>query len=295
MILTPNGTLWKWRCNHYVSTSAKKGRVKTRCAYSVSLYTGTFFSKSHLSAEIICKFVNFWLYKTPLTVISQQLHITGHCTLIDWAHFCREVCVKEMLENRQPIGGEGKTVEIDESKFGKRKYNKGKRVEGIWVFGAFDRETGQCFMVPVERRDSATLLPIIRDWILPGSTIISDCWKAYDCLNDYGYEHLQVNHSLNYKDPETGAHTNSIEGSWAQAKKGIPSGGRRKYFMAGYLARFMFLRMCKAKGLDPFIEFCRSAGRLYNPLIPVPEEEDEEEGVDDAEEKGVDDDEEEED
>jgi len=36
------------------------------------------------------------------------------------------------------------------------------------------------FLVVVENRTADTLLQVIRDWILPGTTIISDCWKAYD-------------------------------------------------------------------------------------------------------------------
>ena len=42
----------------------------------------------------------------------------------------------------QQLGGEGEVVEIDESKFGKRKYNKGKRAKGQWVFGGIQRSNG---------------------------------------------------------------------------------------------------------------------------------------------------------
>ncbi|KAK9694844.1 ISXO2-like transposase domain [Popillia japonica] len=120
------------------------------------------------------------------------------------------------------LGGPGIVVEIDESKFGRRKYHKGHRIEGQWVFGGFERGTGRVFMVPVEQRGTNTLLPIIKQWIKPGTTIISDCWKAYDVLHQEGYEHLKVNHSITFKDPETGAHTNSIESSWRAARLTTP-------------------------------------------------------------------------
>jgi hypothetical protein len=43
-------------------------------------------------------------------------------------------------------------VEIDESKFGRRKYYKGYWVEDQWVFGMFERGTGRVVMIPVEKR-----------------------------------------------------------------------------------------------------------------------------------------------
>jgi hypothetical protein len=58
-----------------------------------------------------------------------------------------------------------------------------------------------------------TLIRIIKDWILPGTTIIFDCWDSYDSLDEDGYQHLKVNHSITFKDSETGAGTNSIETS----------------------------------------------------------------------------------
>ena len=93
------------------------------------------------------------------------------------------------------------SVEIDKSKFGKTKFNLGRYIEGQWVFGGICRQ-----------RDKGTLLPIIRAHILPGTCVMSEMQKAYDCLKDEGYTtHLTVNHSLNIVDLDTGAHTQRIE------------------------------------------------------------------------------------
>lgn len=266
MVLYKNGVNYKWHCEHSVRDTHKK---KKKCGYRVSLNTGTFFAKAKLTYGEICKFIFFWLDNLPLTLIRKYSGISGPRTSVDWASFCREVTFDDLINNKKPIGGVGRTVELDESKFGKRKYHRGKRVEGQWVFGGYERETGCCFMVAVERRDAATLIPLIEEWVVPGTTIITDFWKSYDCISD-AYEHLKVNHSVNFKDPETGAHTNSIEGSWAHAKKSIPPGGRRKHFMPAYLAKFMYLRRCKKQGLDPFKEFCRIGGILYDATKPSP-------------------------
>ena len=60
------------------------------------------------------------------------------------------------------------------------KYFRGKRVEGQWVFGGVERDSHKCFLEPVEDRTAETLIQLIKDWILPGTTIISDCWKSYN-------------------------------------------------------------------------------------------------------------------
>ncbi len=46
-----------------------------------------------------------------------------------------DVCAQYLIDHAQKIGGVGKTVEIDESKFGKSKYNRGRiqgRSLGVW-------------------------------------------------------------------------------------------------------------------------------------------------------------------
>ncbi|GFW08984.1 putative isxo2-like transposase domain protein [Trichonephila clavipes] len=98
------------------------------------------------------------------------------------------------------LGGLDVIVEIDESMFGKRKYNRGKRVKGTWVFGGIESHQNkgllqvppilhlnQCFFHVVKDRSKDTLLASIKSNIKEGTTIISDCWKSYDCLEDEGF------------------------------------------------------------------------------------------------------------
>jgi hypothetical protein len=44
----------------------------------------------------------------------------------------RQLAADEVEENKGRIGGENVIVEIDESKFGKRKYHRGHPVEDAW-------------------------------------------------------------------------------------------------------------------------------------------------------------------
>ena len=109
-------------------------------------------------------------------------------------------------------------------------------MEGQWVFGGICRETRQFFMVPVPDHTSDTLLNIIKDYIEPGTTIISYYWKSYDCLGSEGYTHVKVNHKLNIVDPKTGARTNRIERHWHDTKNLVPKYSRIKAHFVGYLA-----------------------------------------------------------
>jgi len=106
-------------------------------------------------------------------------------------------------------------VEIDESKFGKRKYHRGHRVEGAWVVGGVERtEERRCFLVVVQDRSQETLLQLIKDNVAPGSIVHTDYWKGYDGMDrlfGFGYTHRKVNHSREFITAD-GIHTNTIEG-----------------------------------------------------------------------------------
>ena len=54
------------------------------------------------------------------------------------------------------------------------------------------------------------------------TTIVSNCWKAYRSLEEAGFEHLTVNHSIEFVDARTGAHTNTIERQWLEVRSRVP-------------------------------------------------------------------------
>ena len=126
------------------------------------------------------------------------------------------------------MGGEGKVVEVDESCFFKRKYNKGRILKQIWCFGMVERESGRLILEVVNKTDSSTLIPIIRKWVhLNTSCIISDEWKSYNQLKKLKYNCEKVNHSKNFVDKKNRKiHTQTIQNRWGQTKSLLGKRGR---------------------------------------------------------------------
>jgi hypothetical protein len=73
------------------------------------------------------------------------------------------ILIPKLMARQEKIGGNGMIVEIDESKFGKRKYNRGHRVEGVWILGMIEK-TGQkrIRLVTLKDRSKTTLLELIK-------------------------------------------------------------------------------------------------------------------------------------
>jgi hypothetical protein len=139
------------------------------CKTAVSIRKNSFFTKSHLILQQILLLMYGWSrdYSQKDLAHERRIGDTASHTTVDWCSFFREVCEGYLIDNPSVIGGldddgNSKIVEIDESKFFHRKYHRGQSREGHWVFGGVERDTGKCFLVEVENRNSETLEEIIQ-------------------------------------------------------------------------------------------------------------------------------------
>jgi hypothetical protein len=190
--------------------------------------------------------------RLPARNIRLELHIAEH-TVTDWTMFCRVAMMDYVARSSEKLGGPGKIVEIDESYFGRRKYNRGTLPNTTWVFGGVERQSWRTFVVPVPDRSADTLTNIIHTWIEPG-TIISDCWAGYVRLSDEGYTHHTVNYTVRFVDPHTGAHTNTIEGTWKHVKVFLNAYNRKTNYIYS-LSEYMFASLCAERATDLFTMF----------------------------------------
>lgn len=147
-----------------------------------------------------------------------------------------------LFENRGPLGRPDKIVEIDEMKFGERKYQRGRVIEGTWIFGAIQTDTRELRLkiCPENRHTREALLLLIKKHIIPRTTIYSDCWRAYDCLKDHGYNHL--NYEEHFVDLETGVNTQMIESQWRPLRARLQRGGISKDDLDYYLCEYFGAR-----------------------------------------------------
>lgn len=244
----------RWRCN------------KKECRNQIQLKADTWLEGTHLKYNQIIMFIYSWAFEqTSIKYCQRELGIGSIESIVDWNNYLREVCTLKLIKNPIFIGGLHKTVEIDESLFVRRKYNVGHMVNQQWVFGAICNETKECFLLPIINRSEDTLLNIIKKYILPYSTIISDKWKGYNNITnikDRYYKHITVNHSKNFVDPISGGCTNTIESLWGKAKiRNKKQWGTHKAMLNSYLCEFIWRQ--KNKNNNPFLEIMKDISKTF--------------------------------
>lgn len=185
--------------------------------------------------------------------IEEEYFFASH-TLTDWGQFINETILYFIEISSEKIGGFGKTIDVDESKFGKRKYPQGHPVKGQLVIGGVERESGKFFLVAVHDQSKETLIGLIKQWIEPGTTIYSAGLSLYQTLEKEDFDYLTITHGVNFVDPTTDCPINANESTWRSFKDTLPTHKQPLDFQF-HLAYYMFEKSCSAKRIDHFSKF----------------------------------------
>lgn len=231
---SPDG--YSWLCND--------------CNKRVSVRTGSFFAKCVLSTEKIVMMLFYWIYEVKSKHVMLFEELVSWDTIVNYNNYFRLECRNWVFNRQFLLGGADANgvsyyVEVDESYFFRRKYNRGHHRRGKWVVGLVERHSGKCWLEIVRRRDAGTLEQIIIDHVLPGSTVITDAWRGYanvNTINNGVYTHEVVVHSDNFVDPVYEyIHTETIEGLWMQVKRKLRyQSGTSRLLFPSYLYAFQW-------------------------------------------------------
>jgi transposase-like protein len=256
------------QCNWTSNSSKSDGHLWRckRCNKDYSVRANSWFSGSRLSLSSMLRIMYYWTQEVEQGFTQHECALGSAGTICDFYHYCRQICFEILEQDNEMLGGPGVIVEVDEAKFGRRKFHRGARVDGVWIFGIVERcsNSTRCCLIPVASRDQDTLLPIISKFVAPRTVILSDCWKGYNGLEELGYTHMTVNHSKHFADPITGVNTNTIESLWNLLRRKMPRFGTTKEHYASYMIEFMYRRKyfsSIARG-DRFLLFMQHIARL---------------------------------
>lgn len=226
----------------------------------LSCRTGSVFFGSRLQVRQIMRISRCWLQcETPgQAVMSTKL--MPH-TISTWYSAFRELVSCNMRQRNEMFGGPDIIVEIDETLLGRRKYNKGHHVEGVWTMVGIERTPERrAFCVVVERRDAETIRSVVRSKVREGSIVYTEEWRGYIGIDiSCNVVHQTVNHSRFFRDPITGVCTNTVEGLNRALKSSIPPRYRTNQYASQFVDQFIWMRLNKRSVCDAFIQLLRSS------------------------------------
>lgn len=164
--------------------------------------------------------------------------------------FISEKCKSIIIRNRIKLGGLNRTIQCDETAFkrGRILRNPSSASDSdssiMWLIGAIDETTGDCFVEFIPNRKKETILKFFRENVFVGTKIKTDGYPSYvGACDKFGSVHVVVNHSHGFRNEE-GHTTNTIEGLWSILKYDIK---RRKGISRSILPIFLYEFMFRKK------------------------------------------------
>lgn len=208
---------YKWRC----TKRHCEGRNTSKSILKNSVFEGIKVQPHTLLAQMYHYLRGEERKNMIMYVDTTKNTITMHNRLV------RLIIGKDLEGSEYKIGGPGIQIQVDESKFGRKfKHNRGMRGDkenalDLWVIGGIESEPRpmekkrRAFAILCANRNKLTINEVFRKNVAPGTHVVTDGWKGYfdlKYLEDCDFTHTVVNHTECFKDPETGAHTNTQEG-----------------------------------------------------------------------------------
>jgi transposase-like protein len=211
---------------HYYLKTQKRWKCK-KCSKQFSVKVGTIFEDSPISLDKWL--VALWMMVNCKNGISSYEvgRALGLTQKSAWfvLHRLRLALQTASLVK---IGGEGKTVEVDETYIGglSRNMHKAVRARKIKGTGGRDKTLVVGFLerggkvrtsVPGNRRKK-TMHKEVRENVGVGSILFTDALPSYNDLEE-DYAHKVIDHAVAYVDGAV--HTNGMENYWSLLKRGI--------------------------------------------------------------------------
>ena len=241
-IVWPHGPV----CSHCGSLDRMKkmGGTATRpglykcyaCRKQSRVTVGTVFESSHIKLHVWLQ-AAYLMCSSKKGISSNQLARTLGLTVKSaWflSHRLREAMTAGTLP---PMGGEGATVEIDETFIGRKPSTEVRRgyAHKNAVMTLVQRgSSARSFHV--DGTCAADLLPIIKANVLPGTSVMTDEAGQYAHLNKLFAEHGFTRHGQG-EYVRGDVHTNTVEGYYSVFKRGMK--GVCQHCAEKHLARYV--------------------------------------------------------
>ncbi|MEI9431643.1 IS1595 family transposase [Mesorhizobium sp. Cs1299R1N3] len=242
------------------------------CRSQFTVRMGSIFEESHLP-------LTKWLQAIHLMCASKkgisahQMHRILECTYEAAWFLCHRIRLAMASGELAPMGGNGKTVEVDETYVGRLANTPVKRGGGAHkntVVTLVERG-GRARSFHVDTARIGTVMPIVRANIAKESALMTDQAGMYRRVGQEFASHDVVTHSkdeyVRYEGEKT-VHTNTVEGFYSIFKRGMKGVYQHcgEQHLHRYLAEFDFrysnrIAMGVDDGTRAFIALKGAAGK----------------------------------
>lgn len=216
------------------------------CRSQFTVRMGSIFEESHLP-------LTKWLQAIHLMCASKkgisahQMHRILECTYEAAWFLCHRIRLAMASGDLSPLGGNGKTVEVDETYTGRLAGTQVKRGDGAHkntVVTLVERG-GRARPFHVDTARIGTVMPIVRATIAKESALMTDEAGMYRRVGQEFASHDVVTHSKDEyvrNEGEKTVHTNTVEGFYSIFKRGMKGVYQHcgEHHLHRYLAEFDF-------------------------------------------------------